>query len=447
VVDLEPSDGPGPLSIAEFYAEVEAALRSAFPRGRALWVRGELQKLTVAGSGHAYLDLVDPDAGDRPAVLSLNAWRSTWGPLKRELADQGIALEAGMTLTVRGTINFYPPRGQVSLTLEEIDVEALLGRLARQRQELIDALRSAELLDAQRRLSAPVVPLRIGLVASPGTEGYKDFLGQLERSGFGFEVSVARASVQGAHAAAEVAAAVRSLDRLGLDAICVVRGGGAKADLAAFDAADVAYAIAQASTPVLTGIGHTGDESVADLVAHATHITPTACGAALVAEVAAYWNEVAAVAERCLEATESLLEGEAEAHAETRRVLVASARRALVLHGRELAHLRRTLVVAPGATLAREEALVAGRGQRLVPAARRHLAAAGDRLESTRRLLGAFDPRRALERGWSLTRDATGAIVRSVGALEEGATITTTLADGSVDSTVLATSETAGSEE
>ena len=430
--------GRDALSIADFYAEVEDALHQTFPRSREIWIRGELQKVTVARSGHAYFDLIDSEsAGDtRAPVLSVNCWRAKWGPLSRELGEQGIELEEGMSVTIRGALNFYAARGQVSLNLEEVDVEALLGRLARQRQELIDALRSDDLFDAQRRRELSEVPLRVGLVGSPGTEGYKDFLGQCERSPFGFEVTVARASVQGHTAIAEVAAAIARLDDEDLDVICVVRGGGSKADLAAFDAAPIAYAIATASTPVLTGIGHTGDESVADLVAHEAHITPTACGAALVSKVAAFWNHIAQGALRCLESVEGLMEGEAEAHRQVRTQLVVSARRALASEAREVAHLRRTLVAAPGATLAREQALLSGRGERLLPAARRHLSVVATQLEGTRRLLSAFDPRRSLERGWTLTTDEQGQILRSVAEIAPGAKITTRMIDGSFDSTV-----------
>jgi exodeoxyribonuclease VII large subunit len=430
--------GRDALSIADFYAEVEDVLHQTFPRSREIWIRGELQKVTVARSGHAYFDLIDSDsAGDaRAPVLSVNCWRAKWGPLSRELSEQGIVLEEGMSVTIRGALNFYAARGQVSLNLEEVDVEALLGRLARQRQELIDALRSDNLFDAQRRRQLSEVPLRVGLVGSPGTEGYKDFLGQCERSPFGFKITVARASVQGHTAISEVAGAIARLDDENLDVICVVRGGGSKADLAAFDAAPIAYAIATATTPVLTGIGHTGDESVADLVAHEAHITPTACGAALVSHVAAFWNHIAQGALRCLESAEGLMESEAEAHVQVRTQLVVSARRALASEAREVGHLRRTLVAAPGATLAREQALLSGRGERLLPAARRHLSVVATQLEGTRRLLSAFDPRRSLERGWTLTTDEQGQILRSVAEIAPGAKIITTMIDGSFDSRV-----------
>jgi len=221
------------LSIAAFYDQVTAALDVAFPAHGDLWVRGEVQKCTES-RGHAYIDLIDPDeTGARtPSVLNVKCWQRTWAPLKRELADSGLVLAPGMTVSIRGQVDLYKARGSLSLVLQELDVTALLGRLAKERQELLDALAAEGLLDAQRRLDLPVVPLRIGLVASPGTEGCNDFLGQLLSSGFGFQVTVARALVQGDRAPAEVAGAVAALDTMDLDVICVVRGGGSKAMLA-----------------------------------------------------------------------------------------------------------------------------------------------------------------------------------------------------------------------
>ena len=158
-----------------------------------------------------------------------------------------------------------------------MDVTALLGRLAAQRAQLLRTLEAEGCCDGNAARPVPEVPLHVGLVASPGTEGYRDFLGQLTGSGFGFRVHVP-VTVQGRDAPAAVAAAVTALCRRDCDLVVVVRGGGARADLAAFESEVVARAVAGATKPVFTGIGHTGDESVADLVANRVCITPTECG-------------------------------------------------------------------------------------------------------------------------------------------------------------------------
>ncbi|MCL4445256.1 MAG: exodeoxyribonuclease VII large subunit, partial [Actinobacteria bacterium] len=257
------------LSIGELYDRVEAALAATFSRGRGLWVRGELQSISDR-TGHCYMDLVDPDSTrDRQSpVLKVKCWRNTWAQVKSLLLEEGIELQPGMVVLIRGTVDFYRPRAEVGFILSEIDITALIGRLAAQRAALLKALDSEGLIERNRRLSLADVPLRVGLIASPGTEGYRDFIGQIEHSGFSFKISVVPVTVQGPEAPAALAAAIGQFDATPVDLIVLVRGGGSKADLAGYDAEVLARAIAGARYPVWTGIGHTGDESVADIVSH-----------------------------------------------------------------------------------------------------------------------------------------------------------------------------------
>ncbi len=127
-----------------------------------------------------------------------------------------------------------------------------------------------------------MAPMRLGLVTSIGSAAWHDFCNELERSGFGFDVSAIDARVQGDEAEEMVAAAIRSLGRRGVDLIVVIRGGGSRNDLAAFDAEGIARAIATSPIPVFTGIGHEIDRSVADEVAGRAWKTPTACAGAIV---------------------------------------------------------------------------------------------------------------------------------------------------------------------
>ena len=408
------------LSISELYDEVTDVLDAAFPRSRPIWIRGEVQKV-YESSGHAYIDMVDSEAGGgRGApVLKVKCWRSSWGPLKASLAADGIALAAGMSVVLRGRVDFYKVRAEVGFILDEVDIQSLLGRMAQERAALLAALEADGLLDANRSKVLPSVAMQIGLVGSPGTEGFNDFLGQLERSGLAFEVMVARSAVQGAQAPQEVARAIAGLEASGVDLICVVRGGGSKGDLAAFDAEPVARAIAMASVPVWTGIGHTGDESVADLVAHTRHITPTACGQAVAARALLWWQDVVESAVR----------------------IADQSRRRVAEADRELSALRSRLVIGPSTAIARAESSLTARSARLVPGALGVIDRAQVSLSARRRLLAAFDPSRLLERGWTMTSDDSGRVVRSVSDLDEGATIVTTLRDGRITSTVTATTK------
>lgn len=210
--------------------------------------------------------------------MKAKCWRSTWGPLKASLRAAGLTLAEGSVARARGYVDLYAPRGELGFVITELDLDALrlasLGEHARRRAELVRALGAEGLLDANRGVALAAVPLHVGLVASKDTEGYNDFLGMLDASGFGFRVALVRATVQGAAAPLEVAAGVEILGARGCDVICLIRGGGSQADLGAFDNELVARAIATSPVPVLTGIGHTGDVTVADLVAHEAFRTP-----------------------------------------------------------------------------------------------------------------------------------------------------------------------------
>jgi exodeoxyribonuclease VII large subunit len=427
-----------PQSVSSLLGGVRSALASAFPRHVPLWVRGEIQSMADHRSGHCYLELVDPDTprdAETP-VLKVNCWRSNWAPMKADLAQQGIALEAGMVVTLRGRVEFYAPRGQVNFIATELDVHALLGRLAQRRAALLAALAREGLLERNKAQAVPAVPLRIGLVASPGTEGYRDFLGQLLGSGLAFEILHVASRVQGASAAATVAAGLHTLAGTRCDLVVLVRGGGSKADLAVFDAEPVARAVATCPHPVWTGIGHTGDQSVADVVANQAFITPTECGTQIAAMVHDWWDEVAWRAERVAERADHVLLAAERRDDAARGRLGAGVRRQLARHAERLSGRgERVALLAPRATVSASVSL-AQRAARLGPRAAGVLDRGGDRMASWRRLLAAYDVERQLERGYSLTYDGDGRLLRSVGVLAPGSALVTRLADGVARSTV-----------
>lgn len=404
------------LEVGEFYQLLTAHLEAGFGRRRPHWVRGEIAK--VYEKGHVYVDLVDAGTASsdtkRP-VLNAHCWATPWAPLKRRLAAEGASLKVGMVVSFYGYVDIYAPQGKIGFSITDIDVEGLLGDVARRRQELIARLAGEGLLDANKRVALAAVPLRVGLVASPGTEGYHDFTGQLVNSPFSFAITLVKTVVQGDAAPRQIANALAALDEYGVDLICVVRGGGSKGDLVCFDDERVARAIAGSATPVFTGIGHTGDESVADLVAHTRAITPTKLGEEVVGLVARWYEaNVQVPAQRVLEASYELLE-EATVY---------------------LGERRRTMIFAVRDRLRSEERHLTGVRQRLVIHSGHVLSSATQTLASTRQLLGAYDPARRLAQGWSVVTDARGAVVKSLADLASGDDVRVLVSDGTFDARV-----------
>ena len=404
------------FEVGAFYQLLTARLESAFGRRHPHWVRGEVAK--VYEKGHVYVDLVDAgstSSDTKRPVLNAHCWATPWAPLKRKLAAEGVALTAGMIVNFYGYVDVYAPQGKIGFTIVEIDVQGLLGDVARRRAELVARLSAEGLLDTNKKVTLSPVPLRVGLVASPGTEGYSDFTGQLLNSGFGFDIVLVKSAVQGEAAPAQIVAAIEALDAHGVDIICVVRGGGSKGDLAAFDDERVARAISSATTPVFTGIGHTGDESVADLVAHTRAITPTKLGEEIAA-IVEDWNlrHVITPAQRVLDATTEILDEAHEYVAERRRTMIFAVRDRLRAEQRHLNSTRGSLLMHS-----------------------RHLLTSSERsLASTRALLGAYDPTRRLAQGWSIVTNREGTVVKSLDDVALGDTVSVLVSDGSFESTV-----------
>ncbi len=437
VADGRSSDGS--LTIAAFYDRLRQAIARSFPGE--WWVTGEIRGLRES-RGHRYLELADEGATDprgRAAAQQLEVvcWSRDWPPVAAALAEAGVDLEVGRVVRVRGRVSVWEGGSKLRFSLSAIDVDALLGGIAAARHRLLKALAAENLLEANARLGCPLVPLRIGVVTSPGSEAHRDFVGELKRSGYAFEVLLEPSLVQGAEAPVQLAAALGRLARRDPDLAVVVRGGGARGDLAAFDREEVARAIATAPFPVWTGVGHTGDRSVADEVAQRACITPTACGQAVVALVDDYVGRVTDLSGRLASLARARLEG-AAARLETRRTAVA----------RSACHQldrRRDLLWATAVRLGRSsDARLTSAARRLVAAADRLPGGAGRALAREERelhrrqqVLRAYDPRRQLDRGWSLTRDGDGRLVRSCADAAPGTELHTRLSDGELRSVVV----------
>jgi exodeoxyribonuclease VII large subunit len=421
-------------------------------------VVGEVQRLRPSARGHVYLELVEK--GDHDEIVGkVDAviWKTDALRIERLLAGSSLRLADGIQIRCRGSLDFYPPAGRVQLALREVDPAFALGLLEQRRRETLAALAAAGLLERQRGLALPDLPLTIGLVTSQGSAAYHDFLSGLAESGYGFRVFFVHAAVQGREAEREVVSALALLAGLAIDCAVLIRGGGSKTDLAAFDSRAIAEAVARAPFPVLTGLGHEIDRAIADLVAHTALKTPTKAAELLVEQVARCEAELTdlrrGLVREALEPLRSAREalGRAERGARLAKIRLRVQAGRLAEHARSLARLGRSNFrqagrlrleirdrlrqAAPLAlTHAEEERhLVGARG---AAAARARLREVRARLSGLERLCSQLAPERTLERGFSLTRDAAGRIVRHSSQVAAGDLLTTSLAQGSLISRV-----------
>jgi exodeoxyribonuclease VII large subunit len=401
-------------SVPELHVALNAVIEAAF--GETVWIAGEIREVSRPASGHRYFQLVEPGATDAAAPrLSVTLFQGYRFGVNQAIraAGGGVRLEDGVTVRICGELRTYPARSAVQLVMTGIDPTYTLGVMQQRRDAVLAALSAEGLLGRNGLRPLPRPALRLALVTSKGSAAHADVMGEIEASGVGFEVLLLDARTQGPEAATTIVAALRTATALAVDAVLLVRGGGARSDLAAFDDEHVARAIAASPVPVLTGIGHETDRSVADEVAHTAHKTPTACASAVVEAARAAGREVDRAAAS----------------------VAPAARGRLARSATPLERAGRDVAVASRVHLTRDLDRVERLTGRLAVSAPLVGERATARVDALAGIVAAHDPAAVLARGWSITRTAGGALVRSAADAPAGTELVTTLAGGTVQST------------
>lgn len=429
-------------SVAELADAINDTLQHGFSDG--VWVRGEITGWSDRGK-HAYFTLADDSAGQGrgKAVINVQFFANVRMRLRPLLQKHRLQLGDGMKVRVYGYLDYYAPTGRIGLKMAGIDPRHTLGEIAQSREEVLRRLTADGLLDANKGRPLSPIPLRVGVVASVGTAAWHDFHHELEQSHVGFQLTVIDTRVQGEFAEQMVAASIITLSRhTDLDAIVAIRGGGARNELSVFDAEGIARAIAASPVPVLTGLGHEVDRSVADEVAHTALKTPTACAGALIDRATRYLDDADQAWSAILRTSTDYL---SSANVELSEMAHRIARRtqAAVERADERLNMRveRLTQVAPAAIERSERRLAQTQSQILVrvAAAVQH---SSDRLDVSAARIAALDPAVQLARGWSITRRADGGVIRSTAEVAEGDVLTTSIIDGTITSTATQTAST-----
>ena len=381
-----------PVPLSQLCAGIGLALEDALPA--LYWVVAEIAEFNAHRTGHAYLTLVEKGpGGELLAKMRATIWAARYrilAPLFREATGQ--ALAAGQRVLLAVAVEFHPQYG-LSLDVHAVDASFTLGELAKQRQDALQRLLAEGLLELNKRHALPPVLNRLAVISAATAAGYQDFVQQLrDAAPLQFRLTLFAATMQGDRAAASVQQALKAIQKrkTEFDAVILIRGGGGRTDLLAFDDYELAAALARLALPVLTGIGHERDESLADLVAHTRLKTPTAVAAFLIDRAWQY---------------EALLDELARRVGQAARAAVNRARLALE------------------APMARLPLLV-----------RAALAARTNRLELLEVRARAADPVRLLARGFSLTTRPDGTAIKSIADIKPGEDLITHLADGTIRS-------------
>ncbi len=371
---------------------------------RQVWVTGEVSSANRHRSG-MFFTLQDPDS---KASIQCVVWNSQ--------LDKLVQLPvSGDQLIVLGSLRVYPQRGQYQLSVWQA-LPAGEGLQALRYRQLRNRLEAEGLFDQERKRSLPTHPQIIGVVTSPQAAAWGDIQRTLRRRYPGLRVLFSPAQVQGELAPASIVAAIERVERDGRAQLLILsRGGGSSEDLACFNDERVVRAIADCSIPVLTGIGHQRDESLADLVADACAHTPTAAAELAVPELVTLYAE----------------------HQQRQRALTDAVTEVLEVSHNQLQRLQERLRRLPlERQLRAEQKAIAQKRQQLVQSSSRRLSQATQHCQFLRQQLATLDPENVLKRGYAVVRSENGTIARSAANLVPGQELQIQLGEGQVKVTV-----------
>ena len=404
------------LSLSQLNLEIQKTLEANLMPF--YWVVAEIGEMRVTQRGHCYLELVEKEEEQIKAKLRANVWAFTYRKLSGWFeAITRESLKPGMKILCQVQVQFHAVYG-LSVTVKDIDPNYTVGERARNREEVIKKLQSEGIYDLNKEHELPEVIQRVAIISSESAAGYGDFMNQIRYNEFGYayQCTLFNATMQGADAKASIIEAMYDVhaDLEDYDILIIIRGGGASLDLDCFDTYDLAFHITQFPIPVITGIGHERDETVADLVAHTKLKTPTAVAEFIINRSLHFEASLDQIMQRIEEYTLNRFK---------------ESRHELELMTQQIRHLVETRVGEQNRFMERAVEVL----KHLVPM---KLKAQQDRLDLMANSLKLLDPKSVLKRGYTITT-LDGVLLKNLEKKpSKGDVINTRTEDGNLESIV-----------
>jgi len=410
-------------SVAGLVHAVADTLASRFA---VVTVKGEISGFTRASSGHCYFTLKDSDGGAASMRCAL---------FRRTASLLDFTPTEGALVTVRGRLAVYEPRGELQFVAESMQRSGE-GALFEKFLRLKAKLQAEGLFDAERKRAPPTHPRRLGVVTSLGAAALRDVCAALARRAPNVSLVIYPSLVQGADAPDALVAAMQlAAERDEIDVLLVCRGGGSLEDLWAFNDERVVRAIAAFPVPVVCGVGHESDVTLADFAADRRAATPTAAAELAAPVTDDLMQELAALARQMSRRLQRILDGHAQ-RLDACSMRLSRPAEAVRLQHQRLALLGLRLNAAPRLACQAQTRNLARAAQQLTRAAVVLRASKAQRLDTLGARLHALDPRRVLGRGYAWLSTDSGQAVASVAQLQPGAHLHAVLADGDAALTV-----------
>ena len=449
------------ITLSTLNGMIKGAMQSAFPG--AVWVVAEINEMNINRTGHCYMELVEKSATDDHILAKSRAtiWSSKFRMLRPYFEHtSGTRIQPGIKVLLKAAVSFHQLYG-LSLNITDIDPSYTMGEMEMRKREVIARLKAAGIMEMNRELELTLVPQRIAVISSETAAGYGDFMGSLinNSSGFDFAVSLFPAIVQGEAAERSIINALEQVYHTDgrFDVVVLIRGGGSRSDLDCFNGYELAMNIAQFPLPVLTGIGHDRDETIADMVSHQSLKTPTAVAEFLIDRVIEFVDYLERLQERFSQTIQWIIQQQqmalqqkaSDLHYLTQQYM-AEEKHTLDLLNSEMKRSAEGMLKEANSLLTdfsgRIKYLWRGlyehRKRDLLNLQEKRQRVIADRLKGGReqlrnveRSLELLRPEKVLARGYSSTY-SEGKIRKSVKELKKGALLETRMADGRVHSIV-----------
>ena len=417
----EESETRRTLTVSELTRQLKELFESTF--AYSVYVEGELSDPKVYPSGHLWFDLKDSQS-----ALKCVMWKESVRAMK-------FRPQHGLQVICSGQVEFYAPRGEVKFSVRSIEPKGM-GALQLAFEQLKEKLEKEGLFAEERKRPLPAFPQKVGIVTSPQGAAIDDLLRILRGE---VEVVLIPSRVQGNGAAEAIAHGIRELNAQdGLDLLIVGRGGGSLEDLWAFNEEKVARAVFQSRLPVISAVGHEKDWCIADLAADVRAPTPTKGAEMVLAQRRACFNRLAAVLEEpALAQPEEWLGDLSEQVNDLEQGLAESMHRPLISAAHRLQLLQGDLLgCSPQAFLLHQSERLHGLQGALTARVQQLISQGADRLNGLAGRLHALSPLSVLERGYSITFDEQGSILKTASQVKPGDRLRTRLHQGHVHSRV-----------
>jgi len=376
-------------SLSNYLIAVQKRIKTQIPQ---VWVHATVASLQEKGK-MVYITLAEYEENSvlPKASLAATMFASQYAALCRELSELPVPFQLKKDLKIKALLeaDFYVPYGKFQCKILAIDPAFTIGEIAITRAKIWERLVKENLHRLNGELPMPLLPLNVCLITSENSAAYNDFVSTIKASGYAFKITTVSAKMQGQNTENDIIEALGKLREFQeLDVVCIIRGGGAKTDLVFFDSYALCRAAALFPLPIITGIGHEIDESLLDKVAHTHLITPTDCAKYLIARVDEAWQRL-----------------------QTQAFQLANIYNIILIQERERLS-RNTIGLKRG-----------------VPKIMELQKQALKLLEEKTKMA---NPKTQLKRGYTITKNEAGKIIRSAKEATTGKTIKTVFADGEI---------------